>query len=161
MGFGFPNPTIVGSDSVSSGWYLPASISWILFFRCDFIRSSLYYVPVLVRSYMKVAGYFSLNFCTSGWTILELEAESSYSTICLVPSSHKPELHNLVVMAAKAVPDLQIHKTVKLSKAWKSLTAPPVEKEDVNADVLQLLSNHVFTSLSVLRYYCFWDTLSR
>lgn len=134
------------------------------FFRCVFSQELL--VPVLVRSYMKIAGYFFLSFFMSGWIILELEAKSCYSGICLVPSSHNPELHHLTVMAAKAVPDLQIHKTVKGSdcsscgrercKCWYKW---PIHKQGPN--VFSNYCKSCFYSLSVLRCYHFWDMLSR
>lgn len=112
----FPNP-LLWAQTVSL--LVDTSLLPLLahyFLDVTLVRISLYYVSVLVRSSMKVAGYFLLNFCTSRWTVLELEAKSCFSAICLAPSSHNPELHS-VVMAAKAVPGLQIHKT----ETFKSL----------------------------------------
>lgn len=160
MGFGFPSPTFVGSDCVSSGWYLSASTSCTLFFRCDFSQEVLVLCSYFLRRYMKVAGYFSLNFCMSGWIILELEAKSCYSAICLLPSSHNPELHHLMVMADTAVPDLQIHKTLKLSKAWKALTAPPVEEKDVNADTNGPYTRKGLMCFPIIVKTCFYFFIS-
>lgn len=165
MGFGFPSPTLVGSDCLF--WWISPRLHFLdTVLRCDFSQEFL-----VLCSYVSCWLLF-LNFCTSGWPILEFEAKSCYSAIYLVPSSHKPELHHLMVMAAKAVPDLQIQKTVKLLKAWKALTHPPVEDKDVNADTNGLYTRKGLMCFAIIVKSCFhffislemlslWDTLSR
>lgn len=63
----------------------------------------------------------------------ELEAQHCDPKICLVPSFQDPELHHLMIIGVKAVPDLQIHKNiVELSRTHRLRLPPPVEKHNLN-----------------------------
>lgn len=65
-----------------------------------------------------------------------------------------------MVMAAKAVPELQIHKTVKLSNAWKAQTAPPVGEKDVNTGTNGPYTRKGLMCFAIIVKSCFYFFIS-